>query len=219
MDAGLGSLLQFIPSFMQLMKGMNNTSQKTTAAQLSNVNNAMVNPNNPLYQQMYGQYRQQGQQQLGESISQLEGQNRMLSSMGRTPLFSPERRGEAEFRAQVAGGPQIGIQAQQQTQQALMNAAQGLYGAGRVGGVNNQLLNSQYGSRAGDKNNPFGQGSANQSGLGIGQLGQFLSSGQQQRPTNIAQAMGANSYGLNAPGASQTNMFANPMQGNPWSLY
>lgn len=199
---GLGSLLQMIPIFMQLTKGMNNSTQKNTAANLANVNNAMTNPNNPLYQQMYGQYKQQGQQQLGENISQMEGQNRMLSNMGRTPLFDPQRQGEAAFRAQAAAGPQIGIQAGQQTQQALMNAARGLTGAGNVNGVNNQLMNSQYGSAQG--------GAANQSMMGLNALANILKSPQQQqRPmqqpqqSNMAQQLPWLQPGLNAPGAQQ----------------
>lgn len=215
--SGIGSLLQFLPGFLQLMKGMNNTSQKNTTAQLSNVNNAMVNPNNPLYQQMYGQYKQQGQQQLGENISQIEGQNRSLAAMGRTPLFAPERQGEQTFRAQAAAGPQIGIQAGQQTQQALMNAAQGLYGAGRAGGVNSQLLTSQYGPNTG--------GAANQSMMGLTQLGNMFGRQQQQPqqmqqpPQNLAQALPwlSQGQGLNAPGASQS-AWGSPKDYGDWSL-
>jgi hypothetical protein len=213
MDMSTGSLLQFIPAFMSLMKGMDNSGQKQTAAQLSNVNNAMTNPNNPLYQQMYGQYKQQGQQALGDSISQMEGQNRMLSSMGRTPLFDPSRQGEQTFRAQAAAGPQIGIQAGQQTQQALQNAAASL--GGKVGqtGVYQNLFNSQYGSRAGTQANPYGQGAANQTGLGLGQLGQFLNSGQGggQQPRQLPWQ--TPNQGLNAPGAQQGNSILDMLKG------
>lgn len=186
--ADLGSLLQFIPSFLSLMKGMNNNGQKNTAAQLANVNNAITNPSNPLYQQMYGQYRQMGQQQLGENISQMEGQNRMLSGMGRTPLFAPERQGETAFRAQALSGPQIGIAAQEQTQGALMNALKGLTAAGAKGGVNEQTMLSQYGPRA-------QTGAANQTLLGLGSLGGMLHSQGGYQPPQA----------LNAPGAQQNN--------------
>ncbi len=205
-DGGITSLLQFIPAFMQLMHGMNNSGQKQTAAQLRNVNNAMVNPDNPLYQQMYGQYQQQGKTQLGENISQMEGQNRMLSNMGRTPLFAPGREGEAAFRAQAALGPQIGVQAGQQTQAALANAAKGLYYSGGKGGVNEQLMGSQYGPTAG--------GAANQSMIGLTQLGNFLNQGRgQQQPSSqqLWQGTGVQpplpwqvqNSGINAPGAQQ----------------
>ncbi len=198
--AGISSLLQFLPSFLSLMHGMNNSGQKNTAAQMSNVTNAMTNPNNPLYQQMYGQYKQQGQQALGENISQMAGQNRMLSSMGRTPLFDPTRQGEAAFRAQAAAGPQIGIEAGQQTQTALANAAKALNPYGQSNTYQN-LLGSQYGQRA-------QQGAANQTVGALGQLGQFLQSGQ-QRPMQQGQQQQPQlpwqSPGLNAPGAQQGN--------------
>ncbi len=212
-NGGITSLLQFIPGFLQLMHGMNNSGQKQTAAQLRNVNNAMVNPNNPLYQQMYGQYQQQGKTQLGENISQMEGQNRMLSGMGRTPLFSPGREGEAAFRAQAALGPQIGVQAGQQTQAALANAANGLYYSGGQNGVNQQLHNMQYGADAG--------GGATTTMNALTGLGNFLN---QRQPQQQPQQQGGNTgtysiadyvrqngggYGLNAPGAAQ----------NAWGSY
>lgn len=184
MADGISSLLQFLPSFLTLMKGMNNSGQKSTAAQMHNVTNAMVNPNNPLYQQMYGQYKQQGQQQLGENISQMAGQNRMLSSMGRTPLFAPERQGEQEFRAQAAAGPQIGLQAQQQTQGALQNAAHALNPYGQSQTYSN-LFGQQYPAQQRQ------YGTSGQSMAGLSNLADFLSRGR----------------ALNAPGAQQTNMW------------
>jgi hypothetical protein len=59
--------------------------------------------NNPLYQQIYGQQKEQGQQNLAESIAELTGQNRKLASMGRVPLFDPERGGEQLFRGVTSG--------------------------------------------------------------------------------------------------------------------
>lgn len=197
-EGGITSLLQFIPGFLQLMHGMNNSGQKQTAAQLRNVNDAMVNPNNLLYQQMYGQYQQQGKTQLGENISQMQGQNRMLSNMGRTPLFAPGREGEAAFRAQAALGPQIGVQAGQQTQAALQNAMRGLMGAGMQGGVNEQLMKSQYGPNSG--------GAANQSLVGLTQLGNFLNQGRggvQQPSSQPPLPWQVQNSGVNAPGAQQ----------------
>lgn len=194
-SGGITSLLQFIPGFLQLMHGMNNSGQKQTAAQLRNVNNAMVNPENPLYQQMYGQYKQLGQQQLGENISQMEGQNRSLAGMGRTPLFAPGRQGEAAFRAQAALGPQIGVQAQQSTQAALQNAMKGLTMAGMKGGVNDQALLSQYGPKA-------AYGAANTSQYGLEGLGNFLNQRQSQQQTQLPWLQNS---GVNAPGAQQGN--------------
>lgn len=217
---GLGSLMQFIPGFMNLMKGMNNTGQKNTAAQMQNVTNAMGNTNNPLYQQLYGGFKQQGQQQLGENITQMEGQNRNLAGMGRTPLFDPSRQGEMAFRAQAAAGPQMGMMAQQETQGALGNMAKALGGAGGQVGVNQQLFQNQYGARAGN-NYQTGMGGALNSQNALGGLGAFLNTGgqrqqmggqvqqgqqqqvgQQSSPFAFLSGIGG---GVNAPGAQQGN--------------
>lgn len=63
-----------------------------------NIASAMTDMNNPLYQQMYGQFQQQGQHNLAQTIAELSRQNRKLSMMGRTPLFDAERGGEQMFR-------------------------------------------------------------------------------------------------------------------------
>lgn len=68
-----------------------------------NYANAAVDTNNPLYQQVYGQQREQGQQNLAQQIQELSNQNRKLSSMGRVPLFDPERGGEQLFRGITQG--------------------------------------------------------------------------------------------------------------------
>lgn len=117
------SLLQIIPAIMAGFKGINTNGQKDTTAQLQNVTNAMYNPSNPLYQQLYGQNKQMYQQNIGNAISQAEGHNRMLSAAGRVPLFSPERNGEAAFRAIVQGQGQAGMEAQRQTESQLGNSA------------------------------------------------------------------------------------------------
>lgn len=205
MADGITSLLQFIPGFLQLMHGMNNGGQKQTAAQLANVTNAMTNPDNPLYQKMYGQYKQQGQQQLGENISQMEGQNRMLAGMGRAPLFSPERQGEQAFRAQAAAGPQIGIQAQQQTQGALQNAAHALNPYGQSNTYQN-LLSSQYSPER------RGYGATGQSIAGLSNLSNFMGQQpQQQRPPQMPWQMP--NQGVNAPGAQQGNSLLDMLKG------
>lgn len=68
-----------------------------------NIASAMTDLNNPLYQQMYGQFQQQGQHNLAQTIAQLSGQNRKLAMMGRTPLFDAERGGEQMFRGLTQG--------------------------------------------------------------------------------------------------------------------
>lgn len=64
---------------------------------------AMTDLSNPMYQKLYGQFRQQGQQNLAETISELQGQNRMNAALGRVPLFSGERGSEQIFRNLTKG--------------------------------------------------------------------------------------------------------------------
>lgn len=128
---GISSLLQLIPALMASFKGLNTSGQQNTTGQLQNVTNAMYDTTNPLYQQLYGQNKQMMQQNMGNAVSQAEGQNRAVSAMGRTPLFSPERNGELAFRTMVQGQGAAGQAAQQQTESQLGNAgtmlARGLY--------------------------------------------------------------------------------------------
>lgn len=88
-----------------------------------NYANAATDINNPLYQQIYGQQKQQGQQNLADQISELSNQNRKLSSMGRTPLFDPERGGEQLFRGITSGYQNIQNQAANDTRGILNNAS------------------------------------------------------------------------------------------------
>lgn len=116
------SLLQFIPSMMAGFKGQNIAPQQQSVGQLGQITNAMTNTTNPLYQQLYGQNRQAMMQDLGQSTAALEGRNRSLSAMGRTPLFSPERGGEMAFRNATQGYTNAGEQAANQTMAQLGNA-------------------------------------------------------------------------------------------------
>lgn len=88
-----------------------------------NYANAAVDTNNPLYQQVYGQQKQQGQQNLADQISQLSNQNRKLSSMGRVPLFDPERGGETLFRGITKGYQDVQNNAANQSRGILSNAS------------------------------------------------------------------------------------------------
>lgn len=162
------SLLQFLPGIISSFRGINTGRQKQISDQLNNIGNAAYNPSNPLYQQLYGQNRNLMQQNLGDAISQLEGRNRSLSAMGRTPLFSPQRGGEQAFRQMTAMGPQIGLQAQDQTQKQLLNAGNilGNRYAGALGAANN-YTQLQYGPRA-------DTGALNQDLAGYGSMANFL---------------------------------------------
>jgi len=118
----LSSLLQAIPAIQAGFKGNNIAPQQQSTAQLQQISDALMNPDNPLYQKLYGQNKQLLQQNEGNALSQAEGQNRMLSAMGRTPLFSPERNGEVAFRTMIQNQGQAGLQAQNQTENQLGNA-------------------------------------------------------------------------------------------------
>lgn len=123
------SLLTAIPSLMQDFGGGTSApylkQQKALADQQQQISQALTQgPSNPLYQQMYGQYKQQGQNQLGQGIAELQAQNRLNTNMGRTPLFNQERGGEQLFRNLMQGYQNVGTQADQQTRGNLMQASQ-----------------------------------------------------------------------------------------------
>lgn len=148
MAADFLSLLTSLPSIVQAFGGGTSApylkQQQQLAGQQQQISQAMLQgPQNPLYQQMYGQYREQGANQLGQGIAQLQAQNRLNTGMGRTPLFNQERGGEQLFRNLMQGYQGLGTQADQQTRQNLMGAGQatnlGLQGYNNV---------SQYGKAA-----------------------------------------------------------------------
>ncbi len=97
--------------------------QKQLAAQQQQISGALTDTNNPLYQQLYGQYQQQNHNNLASVIAEAQGQNRMATGMGRTPLFDPSRGGETIFRSLMQGYQDSGAQSDQQTRQALLGAA------------------------------------------------------------------------------------------------
>lgn len=110
----LGKIGQTIPAYLFSQ----NQGQYTQPQ--SNILNAMTNTSNPMYQNIYGQQKQQGQQALGDEISQLSAQNRKLSALGRTPLFDNERGGEQLFRNLTQG--------YQNNQNTAANNTQGILG-------------------------------------------------------------------------------------------
>lgn len=122
----VSSLLQAIPAITYGFQGMNTGPQANAASQLGQVANAQMDTNNPLYQQIYGQQKQQAQQNLSQSIQELTNQNRKLSSMGRVPLFDPERGGEQLFRGLTQGYQNAGNIAAQNTEATLGRAGQTL---------------------------------------------------------------------------------------------
>lgn len=113
--------------------------------QASNISSAMGNPNNPLYQQLYGQYKQQNMNNLVGGLNAAAGQNRMLQGMGRTPLFAPGREGEEGFRQLMTGYQNNDLQAQQQVQG---NLAQQMQGINSSAFLQNQALQAQKNQNA-----------------------------------------------------------------------
>lgn len=133
------SLLTSIPSLMSNFSGSAQPyrkEQEQLAGRQNQISGALTDNNNPLYQQIYGQYKQQNQNNMGQYIAEAQGQNRMNANMGRTPLFSQERGSENIFRQLMQGYQNQGVQADQQTRQAL---SQAMGGAAQAGQSYNQL--------------------------------------------------------------------------------
>lgn len=121
------SLLSAIPSLISNFSGSANPyakQQQQIAGNQLQVSNALSQgPGNPLYQNIFGQYKQQNANNLASTIAEAQGQNRMNSNMGRTPLFSNERGSENIFRNVVQQQQGAGLQADQQTRAALQGAS------------------------------------------------------------------------------------------------
>lgn len=165
MAFGFSDLLQAIPGILSSFRGINTGAQANLTGQQQNISNAIYNPNNPLYQQLYGQQRQNINQNTAASIAQAGNQNRLLSGMGRTPLFSPERNGEQSFRQAVMGQQNSDVQAQDQTRNILGQGMNAVNGA--LSGANN-YSQLQYGS------NRLNQGTGNQNNIGFNSIAQLL---------------------------------------------
>lgn len=174
--AGLNSILGILQSF----KGINSKNQSNISGQQQQVANATYNPSNPLYQQLYGQERQNIQQTGAAQIAQAGNQNRLLSSMGRTPLFSPERNGQEAFRQSVMSQQGADLEAQNATRGILGGAQSGLTAA--MTGAN-QRSAAQYGTPnqfTGGVQGGYMGGSNNQNALGANSILQLLQRGQPQ---------------------------------------
>lgn len=131
------SLISSIPSLISDFSGGTTApykqQQKQLAGQQQQISQALMGgPSNPLYQSIFGQYKQQNANNAAQTIAEAQGQNRMNSNLGRTPLFSQERGSENIFRTLMQQQQNSGVQADQQTRAALGQAGgqafQGLYG-------------------------------------------------------------------------------------------
>lgn len=141
--AGLVSL---IPSLVQLFSGTKSNSG-SIASQSQGIANAMTNTQNPLYQQLYGQFNQQNKTNAASAISAADAQNRLNAAMGRVPLFSPERRGQESFRNSILASQNAGQTANQQTLATLQAANRGLSGALDAG---NEAYKARFNNQVGN---------------------------------------------------------------------
>lgn len=141
------SLISSIPSLMSLFGGGTTApyqqQQEQLAGRQNQISQALTDTNNPLYQQLYGQYKQQNQNNLASTIAEAQGQNRMNANLGRVPLFNQERGSENIFRTLTQGMQNQGVQADQQTRAALAQAGgQTLGGLQGYNSINNTTANA-----------------------------------------------------------------------------
>ena len=115
-QSGEQSLAQMLP-YLSYTKKMNNFM-----APSREIAGAMSDMSSPKYQNIYGQFKQQGQQNLSESIAEMMRQNRKQSMLGRAALFSPERGGETMFRGLTKGYQDVQNDASRQTFDQLKSA-------------------------------------------------------------------------------------------------
>lgn len=209
------SLIGAIPGLMSDFSGGTSApyrkQQEQLAQQQQGISQAMTQgPNNPLYQQLYGQYQQQGANQLGQGISEIQAQNRMNSSMGRTPLLNNERGSENIFRNIMQGYQGLGTQADQQTRGALQGA---MYGTNAAATDYNNL--SKFGQAANSQqlsgyntiyNLMRGLGSTNQQTAPSTNYSPLMSQ-QQQQPNGQNFYQGQQGYGLQQMYQPQVNSY------------
>lgn len=215
MAADFLSLIGAIPGLMSDFGGGGSApylkQQQQLAGQQQGISQAMTQgPSNPLYQQMYGQYRQQGANQLGQGVAEIQAQNRMNSSMGRTPLLNDERGSENIFRNITQGYQNLGTQADQQTRQALQGAMYGTNAAAtdynnvsKFGQAANAQQLQGYGGiesllRGLGSNNNMPTGSMGAGNYGGGYINQIMGS-QYGQPSGQNFYQGQNGYGMNYP--------------------
>lgn len=115
----LGGLLKSGAAAKYNLNGVNLKPMQDIATQIAGLGRAQYDMNDPLYQRTYEGERGQGMMDLAAAISEAGRQNRKLSSMGRTPLFSPERGGETIFRTMTRGYQDVQSQARQRAREIL----------------------------------------------------------------------------------------------------
>ena len=92
---------------------------------MTGLSDAMLDPNNPIYQNLYKQNKEDMSYGLSSAIAEAQRQNRQAVRLGRAPLFSAERGGEDLFRA-LMKGQQNSTQAASMARSQIAGAAQPL---------------------------------------------------------------------------------------------
>jgi hypothetical protein len=134
----IGDILKFLAGARYNFQGQNIQPQQQIAGKIGDLANAQVDENSPLFQQIYGQERQAGQRDVADSIAEAVRQNRKLSMLGRTPLFSAERGGEQQFRALTQGYQTAQEQARDRARKIIgagQNAQAGAFNAANTTGA------------------------------------------------------------------------------------
>lgn len=128
-------------------QGMDLGPMQGAAANMSRYAGAIANPDDPTYQKLYESERGNSMQDLAAAIAEMSRQNRKLSSMGRTPLFSQERGGEQMFRTMTQGYSTAQDTARQRAREILGaagNAAGNMFSAyGTLAGARQQNQKQQ----------------------------------------------------------------------------
>lgn len=148
----LGSLLKSGAAANYNLQGTNLKPLQDIGSQIAALGRAQYDTNDPLYQQTYEAERGAGMQDLAASIAEMARQNRKLSSMGRTPLFNPERGGETAFRGLTQGYQNVQDTARQRARQILAG------GQSALGNTFNAYSTLTAGQDANKKKQAFGLG-------------------------------------------------------------
>lgn len=144
-ESALSSLVRGIPSVAYSFQGRDLGPMHDIASQMGNLSNAMYDQNNPVFQQIYGQEKGAAQQDLAAVIAEAVRQNRKQATLGRTPLFDPERGGETQFRALTQGYADVQEKARNRARDIIGVAQQGL---GRAYDAQNSLSQAKLQNKA-----------------------------------------------------------------------
>lgn len=125
----LATLLKSAPTLQSLFSGENSApylkEQRANAERQNQLTDALTNTQNPIFQNLYGQFEQQGNQDVARVLAEAQGQNRASASLGRVPLLSQERGGEQLFRALMEGKQKSSNSASEMARGNIQAALQG----------------------------------------------------------------------------------------------